>query len=137
LAVRRLPRLIKPIAVVAALIACSGCAAGFPKAPADVTTTSASLRADIYSTVGADVSSWFRYGQTTTYDSETPHTTFAKEPNQFQGVDVLALGLEPDTLYHWQVCAQDFRDAAEQPPRTNCSKDQTFRTLGDTSSRAR
>ena len=58
--------------------------------------------------------------------SETPHRTIAIHDESADPVSEPLSGLAPNTTYHVQLCA---RDGEESPPRTNCSKDETFSTL--------
>ncbi|HEU0023994.1 MAG TPA: fibronectin type III domain-containing protein [Thermoleophilaceae bacterium] len=90
-----------------------------------MTDTTATLHANVYSSVQGDTEYWFRYGPTTAYGSETTHRTVFIDDGDPHPVSEPLTGLTPDTTYHWQVCV---RDEEEQPPRTVCSEDRAFTT---------
>jgi Tol biopolymer transport system component len=110
---------------IGGLFALSGCAVGFPRATTGVGLTSATLNGDIYSNFDGNTEYWWRYGGRTLYGLETPHRTIAISDDSAHPVSEPLTGLSPNTTYHFQLCA---RDGEESPPRTNCSKDQTFST---------
>ena len=112
-------------AVLAAAVAVAGCAFGAPQPTTDVTTTSAMLNGDLYSSFAGDTTYFFKYGETTAYGTETPHRTVAIADDQAHPVSEEVAGLTRATTYHLQLCASD---EEEDPPRVNCSTDQTFRT---------
>jgi hypothetical protein len=119
---------MKPLlaaAVLSAAIAIGGCAFGAPQPTTDVSTTSATLNGDLYSSFAGDTTYWFKYGETTAYGSETTHQTVAIADDQAHPVSEPISGLTPFTTYHFQLCAAD---EEEDPPRVNCSTDRTFTT---------
>jgi Tol biopolymer transport system component len=114
------------VALVAgsAAILASGCSLGAPRAPSEVTASSATLNGYVFSTEkDADIQYWFRYGPTTAYSSQTPERTLhiPAEPNYYEPHPISEPidGLTPWTDYHYQVCTT--------PPRTGCfSGDEVF-----------
>ena len=105
--------------------ALAGCAVGDPKQTTYVTDLSATLNADVYSSVSGDTTYWWRYGETTGYGTETPHRTVAIADSAAHPVSEPIQGLVASTTYHFQLCVQD---EEESPPRTVCSTDRTFTT---------
>ncbi|HSK95293.1 MAG TPA: hypothetical protein VK891_01640, partial [Euzebyales bacterium] len=114
-------------ALVCASLVLSACAVGEPRPPSGVSATGATLNANVYSDFEGDTEYWFEYGQSTAYGSQTPHRTVFIDDDQAHPVSEPVTGLSPGSTYHWRVCA---RDGQEQPPRTNCSVDQTLTTSG-------
>jgi Purple acid Phosphatase, N-terminal domain len=114
-------------ALCAAALTLASCAVGEPRPPTGVTDTSATLNGNVFSDVQGDAEYWFAYGPTAAYGSETPHRTVFIDDSAARPVSEAVGGLSPSTTYHWQLCAQD---GQEQPPRTNCSADQTLTTAG-------
>jgi hypothetical protein len=114
-------------ALVCAALLLSACAVGEPRPPTGVADTGATLNANVYSNVQGDTEYWFEYGQTTAYGNGTPQRTVFIDDDQAHPVSEPVSGLSPGTTYHWRICA---RDDQEQPPRTNCSADQTLTTTG-------
>jgi alpha-tubulin suppressor-like RCC1 family protein len=103
----------------------SACAIGTPTAPTRIGATGATLNGTVSSNVRGPTEYWFRYGETSSYGSETPRGTIDVEDDQAHPVSEPVAGLSPDTAYHWQMCVAD---REEDPPRTICSKDQTLAT---------
>ena len=100
----------------------SGCAVGLPEEPTNVTTSGVTLNARVSTSSGGEVTHWFRYGTSSSYGSETPPRTAEMAANSSRQVSE-PIPITAGTEYHWQVCTQD---DDEDPPRTNCSKDQTL-----------
>ncbi len=103
----------------------SGCAVGGPKPATYVTDISATLNGDAYSSIEGQLTYWFRYGEATSYGTETPRRTIENTETVAHQVSAPIQGLTSGTTYHWQMCVQD---EEEDPPRAVCSKDQTFTT---------
>jgi Tol biopolymer transport system component len=106
-------------------LALAGCAVGDPKPTTYVTDLSATLNADVYSSVAGDTEYWWRYGETTAYGTETPHRTIAIADSAAHPVSEPIQGLSASTTYHFQLCVQD---EGEDPPRAVCQSDRTFTT---------
>ena len=117
-------KLLALLAVSAAAFL-SSCAVGVPKQTSGVTLTAATLHGDIYSTSHGTTEYWWRYGGTPTYGLKTPDRTVVINDESAHPVSEPIGGLASNTTYHFQLCA---RDEEEVPPRTNCSRDQTFST---------
>jgi Tol biopolymer transport system component len=106
-------------------LALAGCAVGDPKPTTYVTDLSATLNADVYSSVAGDTEYWWRYGETTAYGTETPHRTIAIADSAAHPVSEPIQGLAASTTYHFQLCVQD---EGENPPRAVCQSDRSFTT---------
>jgi Tol biopolymer transport system component len=117
---KRLLLVLVPLALLV-----SACAVGDPKPATYVSDIGATLNGDVYSGVAGDTEYWWRYGQTVSYDVETPHRTLAISDDSPHPVSEPVNGLTPDTTYHSQMCVED---QEEDPPRTVCSTDRTFTT---------
>jgi Tol biopolymer transport system component len=119
------PRVVALAVAVLATAAVSGCAVGFPKTTTYVSDTGATLNGTVVSSFNGDTEFWWRYGETTAYESETPHRTVSTASGQPHPVSQPLSGLTSDTTYHFQLCVQD---SEEDPPREVCSEDRTFTT---------
>ena len=116
--------------LAAALIATlSSCAIGTPGPATDVTNIGATLNGSVYSSVEGNTTWWFDYGDTPDYGSATADATVAIADDEPHPVSAPIYGLLPDTTYHFRMCV---KDAQEEPPRMNCSKDNTFTMLAET-----
>jgi Tol biopolymer transport system component len=111
--------------VLIALPLFSSCAVGKPKPATFITDISATLNADIYSNFPGTTTYSFNYGTTTSYGIKTTSRTLEINDTAPRPISEPIQGLQPSTTYHWMVCA---RDEEENPPRVNCSQDQTFTT---------
>jgi parallel beta-helix repeat protein len=100
----------------------AGCAVGFPEEPSNVSASGVTLNSRIYTSLGGELTYWFRYGTSTAYGNETPHRTVDLAADSSRAVSE-PIPITAGTEYHWQVCTQD---GEEQPPRTLCSKDQSL-----------
>jgi Tol biopolymer transport system component len=107
------------------LVLLTACAVGDPRPATYVTDISASLNGDAYSSIEGELTYRFRYGETSSYGTETPRRTIDNIETVAHPVSEPIRGLKAGTTYHWQMCVQD---AEEEPPRDICSKDQTFTT---------
>ena len=112
------------VLVVGAGVLLPGCAIGFRVPASDITARTVTLNGYVGSNRSEPGEWFFKYGETTEYGGETP-----KRPIQFteltrHDVSEPLLGLEPDTTYHYVLCADD------QEPGVGafCSADQTFTT---------
>ena len=105
----------------------SACAVGEPQPRSDLTDTSVTLNAAVYSTLDGPTDYWFAYGTGTDPGtwSETPRRTLEISDRDAHPVSEPISGLTPDTDYGWVVCVAD---REEDPPREICSKRQAFRT---------
>ncbi|HEX3278315.1 MAG TPA: hypothetical protein VHR40_07315, partial [Thermoleophilaceae bacterium] len=61
--------------VLAAGVAVSGCAAGFPGSPTYVTDISATINGLVATTDGGSTPYWVEYGTDTSYEHESAHRT--------------------------------------------------------------
>jgi parallel beta-helix repeat protein len=116
-------RRLLSLAALAGVCLVSGCAIGVPKEPTHITATAATLNAQVSTSFGGPVTYWFKYGTTTSYGAETAHRTIDLAQNSGAPVSEPVSGLNANTKYHWQVCSQD---GEEDPPRVNCSSDESF-----------
>ena len=73
----------------------------------DVTETSATLSGNVRSSLEDQTVWWFAWGTTTAYGRETPHRTVAISGQGAHPVAETLTGLEPDTTYHYKLCAMD------------------------------
>ncbi len=88
-------------------MALSGCAFGETTPATDVTETSATLNGNVRSSLEDQTVWWFAWGTTPAYGRETPHRTVAISGEGAHPVAETLTGLEPDTTYHYKVCAMD------------------------------
>ncbi len=117
------------VVAAAALVATlSSCAIGTPEPATDVTNIGATLNGSVYSNVEGNTTWWFDYGDTPDYGSATADATVAIADDDSHPVSAPIYGLLPDTTYHFRMCV---KDAQEEPPRMNCSKNNTFTTLAN------
>ena len=96
-----------------------------PKPATYVTDITATLNADVYSSVEGTTTYWFDYGPTAGYGSKTPSRSLEIADDSAHPVSEPISGLSSATSYHWRVCASD---EEEEPARVTCGKDQTFST---------
>jgi hypothetical protein len=102
-------------ALLASALLLSGCLSGATDPATDVTATTATLNGH-GNADGAQRTWFFEYGTTTSYGTKTQGGTV---PGDFNGaVAEEVTGLEPETEYHFRICANG-----------GCGKDQTFTTL--------
>jgi hypothetical protein len=94
-------------AIVVAVVGLSGCAFGETTPATDVTETSATLHGNVRSNLEDQTVWWFTWGTTTAYGSETPHRTVAISGQGAHPVAETLTGLEPNTTYHYRLCAMD------------------------------
>ena len=114
--------LVSSVAVLA--MAVSSCAVGVRHRATFVTDSSATLNGTVLSTDGGPGSYHIEYGRTTARTSTTSVRTFQFEQNAINPVSEPVAGLDPNTLYHYAVCAEDESNAGDP----YCSPDQTFTT---------
>jgi hypothetical protein len=107
--------------VLAGAILLSGCAVGKSSPATDVSATAATLRGTVSSDRDEQVTWSFSYGTTTAYGSTTPRTTLAIADRNEHPVAQVVTGLEPETTYHFRLCAQSLGS-------TSCGADQSFTT---------
>ena len=99
------------LAVAFAAVLVSGCAVGDPKPVTYVSDVSVTLNGDVYSSVSGDTEYFWRYGETSTYDSATPHRTIAISDAAPHPVSEPLAGLTVSTTYHYAMCVADRRRA--------------------------
>ena len=124
----RSSRIRRGAGVAVALLATvfmSACAIGRPQPTSYVSDRGATLNGDINSNVAGDIGFWWKYGETTSYGSQTPVRTISIDDDQPHAVSQPISELTAATTYHFQFCVQD---REQRPPRDICSKDQTFAT---------
>jgi len=102
----------------------SGCAVGVRQPASNVTGNSATLNGKVLSTTGGAGSYFIEYGPTTARTERTPTRPIEFVVNESEPVAEPVDGLEPGTIYHYAVCAED----SENPGDPFCSPDQTFTT---------
>ncbi len=122
---RRLPLLVVAISAIALF---SGCAIGFRGPALHITTTTAELRGEVGSNRPDPGEWWFEYGTTRAYGSETPRRAIDFNDERRQRVTEKLEGLQPDTTYHYKLCADD-QDPDAGP---SCSGAQFFKTAFET-----
>jgi lysophospholipase L1-like esterase len=112
----------------------SGCALAVPGAPTGVGETAATLHSSIYSSIDGPTDAWFSYGEGTNAAnwSDTEHQTIDVSTRNAYPLSAQVTGLNPDTTYHWQVCARDQQTPA---PKKVCSATQNFTTDAATPTR--
>jgi parallel beta-helix repeat protein len=130
LAVRRALLVIAGLAVVA----CSGCAAGFTGPPDELGVDHAFVNGNWVDSTSGTVDTWVQYGLTPAYGLETAHAHQILDPGVTQGdTRHLIAGLQRDTVYHYRVCASDPEEPQAAP---GCGEDRRLRTqpvtCGDT-----
>ena len=69
---------------------------------------------------GKDSTYWFEYGPTKDYGSETTHRPITITDPDFVPVSEELSGLDPETTYHYRLCAKTDAPA--------CGNDETFTT---------
>jgi hypothetical protein len=98
------------LAPAAALLA-GGCASGFGGSPKDITATTATLTGAVASDRSEAGTYFFQYGRwfqpNPGYPSRTPTRTIQFSARRAHVVSEPVAGLEPATVYHFQVCADD------------------------------
>jgi parallel beta-helix repeat protein len=103
----------------------SGCAAGFTGSPSRIGHTDAILHGHVLSNSGGDIESWYQYGPTASYGSETTHETVENWPaQQALSVSILVDGLQGSKSYHYRLCARD----DQQQGGAGCGEDRVFTT---------
>ena len=112
------------------MLLASGCSLGDSKPATDVSDVSATLNADVGSNQAGEVTYWFRYGETTTYDTVTPDRTVTfPQGHNANGpkipVSQSISGLEPETTYHFQICTSP---GAQAGSRGCAPQNRTFTT---------
>ena len=120
-------RLVLALSAIVVGVAVSSCAVGVREAATEITQTSATLNGKVFSSTGGTGSWYIEYGPTEARADETPTRTIDFEANALEPVSEPVDGLEPSTIYHYAVCAED----GENPGEPFCSRDQTFRTQSD------
>jgi|EndMetStandDraft_8_1072994.scaffolds.fasta_scaffold322191_2 hypothetical protein len=116
-------RLALALSAIVVGVVVSSCAVGVRQPATNITTTGATLNGMVLSTTGG-AGSWFiEYGPTTARTERTPTRTI-NFVGQVEPVSEPVSGLEPGTIYHFAVCAED----SENPGDPFCSPDQTFTT---------
>ncbi len=116
-------------AFIAAVVGVSGCAVGVANPATDITGARATINGKVFSNKAGTTRYWLRYGTTTGYGSKTVEQSVEINDDDAHPVSVTLRGLNPNTLYHVQMCVRD----SEQPPRDVCGSDQSFRTLNEDS----
>lgn len=119
----RWAKILGVLAVPAATLL-SACAVGVRQPAGDITTTSATLNGKVLSTTGGAGSYYIEYGPTPARTERTPTRTIDFVANESHPVSEPVDGLDPDTTYHFAVCAED----GDNPGDPFCSPDQTFTT---------
>jgi hypothetical protein len=116
--------------VVGTGVLLSGCAIGFRVPATDITATSATLNGYVGSNRSEQGEWFFKYGTTEDFGSETPHRSIQFTELTRHDVSEPVSGLEPRTVYHYVLCADD------QEPGVDafCSAPQTLRTFDDATS---
>ena len=117
-------RVALALSAVVAGVVVSSCAVGVRGPATDITDTSAVLDGAVLSTTGGPGSWYIEYGPTTARTERTPTRNIEFVVNESQPVSEPVDGLEPGTIYHYRVCAED----SENPGDPFCSPDQTFET---------
>jgi Tol biopolymer transport system component len=102
--------------VLAAGVAVSGCAAGFPGSPTYVTDISATINGLVATTDGGSTPYWVEYGTDTSYEHESAHRTRTVPEKSSFLVSIPIAGLSRSTTYHYRVCSE------------RCGDDSTFTT---------
>lgn len=120
-------RLLLALSAIAVGLVVSSCAVGVRGSATEVTTTSATLNGKVLSSTGGPGSWYIEYGPTEARAEKTPTRTIDFEASEIEPVSEPVDGLEPGTIYHFAVCAED----GENPGEPFCSPDKTFRTHSD------
>jgi Arylsulfotransferase (ASST) len=97
---------VRPLLVLLAALVVAGCAIGRASPATDVTSTAATLRGAVDSDRAQTVSWWFEYGTTAAYGNETQRRPLTFGGRSRTPVAEAVAGLEPDTTYHFRLCAQ-------------------------------
>jgi hypothetical protein len=111
-------------AIVVGLVV-SSCAVGVREPATEITTTSAVLNGKVLSSTGGPGSWYIEYGPTEARTEKTPTRAIDFVVGELEPVSEPIDGLEPGTIYHFAVCAED----SENPGEPFCSPDRTFRTV--------
>ncbi len=117
------PRAATAALLVLAALFAGGCAFGVTQPATDVGATTATVTGVVGDTEDATSAYWFEYGPTKSYGSETTHRSIAVEAGSGQPVSEDLTGLDPETKYHYRLCATDDVDDVDL-----CGKDETFAT---------
>ena len=120
-------RLVLALSAIAVGLVVSSCAVGVRDSPTEVTKTSATLNGKVLSSTGGPGSWYIEYGPTEARAEKTPTRTIDFEAGEIEPVSEPVDELEPGTIYHYAVCAED----GENPGEPFCSPDKTFRTQAD------
>ncbi len=120
-------RLVLALSAIAVGLVVSSCAVGVRDSPTEVTKTSATLNGKVLSSTGGPGSWYIEYGPTEARAEKTPTRTIDFEAGEIEPVSEPVDELEPGTIYHYAVCAED----GENPGEAFCSPDKTFRTQSD------
>jgi hypothetical protein len=120
-------RLVLALSAIVVAVVVSSCAVGVRDSATEVTKTGATLNGKVLSTTGGPGSWYIEYGPTEARAETTPTRTIDFETNEIEPVSEPVDGLDPSTVYHYAVCAED----GENPGEPFCSPDQTFRTQSD------
>lgn len=110
------------LAILAALVV-SGCAGSYTEPPTVVGITKATVAGFVFDSADANVTYWFEYGPTTDYGTETTHETIAISDRDNHAVSADLSGLEPESKYHYRLCAKDDIDSV-----VLCAADESFTT---------
>jgi hypothetical protein len=120
-------RLALTLSAVVVGVVVSSCAVGVRGPAIEITQTSATLTGSVLSTTGGPGSWHFEYGTTEARTERTPSRAIDFEVGTLVSVSEPVEGLEPGTIYHFAVCAED----SENPGDPFCSPERTFRTQSD------
>jgi hypothetical protein len=116
--------LVAAAALLLAALLASGCAIGVTQPATDVGPTTATVTGYIGESENANVTYWFEYGSTKSYGSETTHESLVvDDPSVDHPVSEDLAGLDPETKYHYRLCAIDDVDDVDL-----CGNDRTFTT---------
>jgi hypothetical protein len=118
------------LGLIPLVLVVSACATGEPKPPTQPSATGITLNANVYSSINGRTDYWFAYGEPRDPAgwTDTPHGTVDVAGRGPYPVSEVVTGLDPDTVYGWQVCVAD---RGETPNRVVCSKQGRFGTVGD------
>ena len=112
------------LAALAALLL-GGCAWGITQPAEDVGLTSATVTGIVAELSDGTATYWFEYGPTKNYGAETAHQSIDLAAGGTQPVSEDLSGLDPESKYHFRLCAKE--PGATQPQKA-CGADDTFTT---------